>query len=61
MTGVIITYLGLWWLVRENDFGSHKLYAFLSLTWIGTIPLFVIITLIAYCMIVYNEKKGFHD
>lgn len=61
MVGVIVTYSELWWVFRDNDIGSHKFYAFLSLAWIVTFPLFVIITSIAYCMIVYNERKGFED
>ena len=47
LIGVICTYAFLFWLVGDNDAESHKMYLVLAVSWIVTVPLFLILCLVA--------------
>ena len=47
LIGVILTYAFLFWLVQDNDLESHKMYLVLAVSWIVTIPLFLVTCLVA--------------
>ena len=53
LIGVICTYLFLFWLVQDSDLESHKMYLVLAVSWIVTVPLFLILCLVA--LIVYRK------
>ena len=47
LIGVICTYAFLFWLVGDNDAESHKMYLVLAVSWIVTVPLFLLLCLLA--------------
>ena len=47
LIGVICTYLFLFWLVQDNDWESQKMYIMLAVSWIVTVPLFLVLCLVA--------------
>ena len=47
LIGVICTYAFLFWLVQDNDLESHKMYLVLAVSWIVTVPLFLLLCLLA--------------
>ena len=47
LIGVICTYAFLFWLVGDNDVESYKMYLVLAVSWIVTVPLFLILCLVA--------------
>ena len=47
LIGVICTYTFLFWLVEDNDWESQKMYIMLAVSWIVTVPLFLVLCLIA--------------
>ena len=47
LIGVILTYAFLFWLVQDSDLESHKMYLVLAVSWIVTVPLFLVLCLVA--------------
>ena len=47
LIGVICTYAFLFWLVGDNDAESHKMYLVLAVSWVVTVPLFLVLCLVA--------------
>ena len=47
LIGVICTYAVLFWLVQDSDLESHKMYLVLAVSWIVTVPLFLVLCLVA--------------
>ena len=47
LIGVICTYTFLFWLVQDSNLESHKMYLVLAVSWIVTVPLFLVLCLVA--------------
>lgn len=55
--GVIFTYLFMFWLVEDNDWDSQKMYLMLAVSWIVTVPLFVVLCLVSLVMVKCDSNK----
>ena len=56
--GVIFTYLFMFWLTRDRDLESVKMYFAVSCSWIISIPLFLILCLVALIIIKVNKMEN---
>lgn len=57
LMGVIFTYLGLWWMVKENNIKRHMYYMMFAFAWIITIPMLIVLTIIMYALIIWIERN----
>ena len=55
LIGVILTCAFLFWLVQDNDLESHKMYLVLAVSWIISVPLFLVLCLIALIFVGSKE------
>ena len=57
LMGVVFTYLGLWWMAKENNIKSHMYYMMFAFAWIITIPMLIVLAIIMYALIIWIERN----
>lgn len=55
LIGAILTYAFMFWLIGDNDWESQKMYLMLAVSWIVTVPLFLILCLVALVIVKCNK------